>query len=68
MKTDLKYPDVKVQLSGEDGNVYSIIGRVKREIRRKHGHEAADAFAKEAMSKGSYEEVLGFVQQTVDVY
>jgi hypothetical protein len=29
-----KFPDVEVQLSGEDGNAYAVLGRVSRALRR----------------------------------
>jgi len=29
-----KYPDIKVKLTGEDGNAFSILGRVTKALRR----------------------------------
>ena len=29
----MKYPDIKVQLSGEDGNAFFIIGTVKKALK-----------------------------------
>lgn len=29
-----KYPEIEVQLSGEDGNAFFIIGRVRKAMRR----------------------------------
>ena len=31
---ELKYPNVFVQLSGENGNIFSVIGRVCRALRK----------------------------------
>ena len=31
---DVKYPEVEVDLVGEDGNAYSILGRVQKAMRR----------------------------------
>lgn len=60
------HPHVTVQLTGEDGNVFAIIGRVTREM-KKHGlREEADAFAREAMSQSSYDDVLALCMDTVD--
>lgn len=57
-EVDPKYPDVHVQLSGEDGNAFFIIGRVTRALRRVDvSKEEIDAFAKEATS-GDYDNVL----------
>lgn len=61
------YPDVSVKLTGEDGNVFFIIGSVARAIRSQHGTAAADAYTGEALSKGSYDEVLSFTMKTVNV-
>ena len=63
--SDIKYPDVDVQLSGEDGNVFSIIGRVSKALRTAGHDEAADAFANEAMDQASYDDVLQLVMRTV---
>ena len=55
---DVKYPDIEVQLSGEDGNAYAIIGAVSRALRHADvPWEERDRFRKEAMS-GDYDHVL----------
>lgn len=61
------YPEVHVQLSQMDGNVFSIIGRVSGAIRKKHGAEAAKAFSEAAMDKPTYDDVLQFVMATVEI-
>ena len=30
----VKYPNVKVQLTGNDGNAFAILGNVQRQLRR----------------------------------
>lgn len=62
-----KYPYIEVQLSGEDGNAFFIIGRVSKALR----HDGVDAdeikaFQREAMS-GDYAHVLATVAATVSV-
>lgn len=53
-----KYPDIEVQLSGEDGNAFFILGRVIKEMRRaKLPQTEIDAFLKEAKS-GNYDKLL----------
>jgi len=49
---DIKYPEINVPLVGEDGNAFSILGRVKR-IMRRAGLPDSDweAFHAEATSK-----------------
>ena len=61
------YPHIHVQLTGVDGNVFTIIGRVADAVRRAAGREAADAFTHAAFAAGSYDEVLRLVMCTVDV-
>ena len=62
-----KYPNVTVQLTGEDGNAFFIIGRVSKELRRA-GVPSLDieAFTNEAMS-GDYNNVLQTCMRWVDV-
>ena len=62
-----KYPDIKVRLSGEDGNAFFIIGRVRKALKRA-GVESAecDQFSNEAMS-GDYDNVLQTCMKWVSV-
>ena len=62
-----RYPHVRVRLSGRDGNVHMIIGRVAVALRRKVGDAAADQFNTAAHQCGSYDEVLHLVMSTVRV-
>ena len=57
---------VEVQLVGLDGNVFSIIGRVTRALRRAGHGELAVEFRTAAMQQHSYDDVLGLVMQYVD--
>lgn len=62
-----QFPDVEVQLTGMDGNVFAIIGRVSSAL-KKAGHiEAGKEFANCAMDCGSYGEVLVLVDHYVEV-
>ncbi len=68
MTTDTPtYPDVHVQLSGEDGNAFGIIGRAAKAIRAVHGDDAAASFRDAATDSHSYDELLQFVMSTVEV-
>lgn len=51
------FTDAVVQLTGEDGNAFAILGRVKRAIRQSNHPELADAFMQEAMA-GDYDHLL----------
>lgn len=71
------YPNVTVQLTGEDGNGFVIIARVGKAIRqsfgtdsfadREAGRAAEKAFRDEAMRSESYDALLAFVMRTVEV-
>lgn len=53
-----KYPNVKVQLTGEDGNAFFILGRCQKAARRAGlTKKQVDEFQKEAMS-GDYSHLL----------
>lgn len=55
---DPKYPDITVQLTGEDGNAFFIIGRARAAARRAGlSNEELKLFQDEAMS-GNYDNVL----------
>ena len=59
--------DVKVKLTGEDGNVFLIIGRVSRALKAAGFTEEAETFQQKAMSCDSYDEVLCLCMETVEV-
>lgn len=56
--SDPKYPDITVQLSGEDGNAYAIMGAVRQALRRAGvSEEEQKAYQEESMS-GDYDNLL----------
>jgi len=59
--------DIDVKLIGEDGNVFNLIGKVKRQLERAGESEAARDFFKQAISSHSYDEVLQLITQKVNV-
>lgn len=62
------YPDVTVHLStGQDGNAYGLIAAVRKAIRRKGGPDEADEFSKRARACASYDDLLTFINATVNV-
>lgn len=65
--SEVKFPYVTVQLSGEDGNAFSIIGRVGSAL-RKAGASQQDVnqFTDEAMS-GDYDNVIRTAARWVNV-
>ena len=63
----IKYPDVQVKLTGTDANIYFLLGRVTRQLRKEVSNEAADELANEIFASGSYDEALAILQATVTV-
>jgi hypothetical protein len=62
-----QYPQVQVQLSGDDGNAHVIIADVTAALRRQVDKAAADAFATTALDCGSYDELPRLAMRTVHV-
>lgn len=64
--SDVKYPHVTVQLSGEDGNAFFILGRVRKAMRQEGvSDEEIFAYTEEAMS-GDYDHLLQTTMRTVE--
>ena len=63
-----KYPHVYVPLIGEDGNAFSILGRVCQALRLANvPEEEIEAFSAEAM-RGGYDHLLNTVINTVNIF
>lgn len=59
--------DIEVQLTGEDGNAFAIIGKVARALRRAGVAPAEiETYKKESMS-GDYDNLLMTAMKWVDV-
>lgn len=59
--------DVTVQLTGEDGNAFTIIGTCAQAIRRDAGDVAATTWVERATRCTSYDSLLAFCVSTLDV-
>jgi hypothetical protein len=67
MHGTVKYPHIVVKLVGQDGNAFSILGNVKKALRREGvPQEEIEAFVTEATSD-DYNHLLAVVQETVTV-
>lgn len=55
------------QLSGQDGNVFNIIGIVSKELKRAGQADKAKEFTERAFKSGSYDEVLALCFDYVEV-
>ncbi len=61
----VRYPEVKVKLVGEDGNAFSILGRVTKALRRDGvDEEIISEFVEEATA-GDYDNLLRTVIEWV---
>lgn len=56
-----------VKLSGEDGNVFAIIGRVSESLKRAGMKNEAEEFRKKALSSKSYDEILTLVCEYAEI-
>lgn len=61
------YPDITVQLTGEDGNAFAILGAVRRAMKRAGvPADKVREFSDEATS-GDYDDLLATAMRWVDV-
>ena len=64
---EVKFPQIEVELTGKDGNAFSILGAVTRAMKKGKVDEAdIAAFMKEATS-GGYDHLLQTAMSTVTV-
>jgi hypothetical protein len=63
---DTKYPEINIPLVGEDGNAFSILGRVQRIMRQNDLAGEFTAFQSEATA-GDYDHLLRTVMSWFSV-
>ena len=67
MNSNVKFPNVKIKLIGEDGNAFAIMGRVSAAMRRA-GCTSEDISAyTTAATSGDYSNLLRVTSETVSV-
>jgi len=59
--------EVVVELIGQDGNVFNLIGVVSRELKRGGHRDLAQEFRSRAMRQPSYNDVLNLIQAYVTI-
>lgn len=65
--SEVKYPEVEVQLTGNDGNAFAIMGAVSKALRRAGVDKLEiDEYVKESMS-GDYDNLLRTAMRWVSV-
>lgn len=63
----MKYPNITVELIGNDGNAFAVLGAVSKALREnKVSKEEIDAFVASATS-GDYNDLLQTCMEWVDV-
>lgn len=65
--SDVRYPEVKVVLLGDDGNAASIIGGVSRALRRAQVSDEVIAQFRSEATAGDYDNVIQTAMRWVDV-
>lgn len=65
--SDVKYPEIHVQLIGLDGNAFSILGRCQREMKKARlSQEEIQQFMNEATS-GNYDHLIATCMEWFDI-
>jgi hypothetical protein len=65
--TDVKYPNIKVKLVGENGNAFAVLGRCSQAMKKaKCTPEQVNEFMQEATA-GDYDHLLGTCMKYFDV-
>lgn len=62
-----KHEDVKVQLTGQDGNIFNVLGQVSRALNGAGYAEDADEMAKRVFEAESYNQALSICMEYVVV-
>ena len=57
----------KCKLSGTDGNVFAVIGKVEKALKKAGQEDKAKEFTEKAFDSDSYDEVLSLTHDYVDV-
>jgi hypothetical protein len=63
---EIRHPDVEVQLTGQDGNAFAVLGAVRKALVDAGYHDEVEAFLAEATS-GDYDHLLGTCMRWVTV-
>lgn len=68
MSESIRYPHVRVQLTGTDGNVYFLVARVRRALRQAGVDDVMQtAFEDEVFASDSYDAALCVIMHWVSV-
>lgn len=63
---DVRYPNIRVVLIGKDGNIFNLMGIVKRELREQGvSREHIARFQQDVMASENYDDALKRIQEWV---
>ena len=65
--TEVRYPDIEVQLTGQDGNAFAIMGRVSEALRRAGVPQSEIGEYHEESMSGDYDHLLRTAMKWVTV-
>ncbi len=64
--SDNKKPKPKMELVGQDGNVFSVLGRANNLLKENRQKMDAQEMCMRVMSSGSYEDALNIISEYVE--
>ena len=64
---EVKYPEIEVQLTGESGNAFAIIGRVSKALGQADVPKEVIAMFRAEATSGDYDHVLQTAMRWVEV-
>ena len=67
MSRDVQYPNITVQLTGQDGNAYAVLGAVSAALKKAGVNQVERAKFMEEATAGDYNHLLTVCMQWVDV-
>jgi hypothetical protein len=62
-----KHPEVEVQLTGQDGNAFMVLGLVQKALKQ-HGYDAEVSDFYDEATSGDYDHLLQTAMSWVTVY
>jgi hypothetical protein len=66
---EIKYPNIHVQLTGTNGNVFALLSKVIKALKANGVPQTeVDAFWEEASSSKSYDAALAVMMRWIDVH
>jgi hypothetical protein len=63
----IKHPEITVQLTGEDGNAFLVVGKVMKALRRANVPELERKQFQDEATSGNYDNVLQTCMRWVNV-